>query len=637
MDNIILLNKSELIAENILDKAKVNNKGIYWKTYNLNEFDSNSIKQDSEGILSGACGVIIFLMELYKHRPKAEYKEVIYGALNWIERSCLSSKIDNSFYNGIAGVMYTFLQAADLFMDKKLVEIANQISLKKTNISRINKLNNILFGKSGTILGLLQLYSYSKDQRLLHQINLYLEELIKSTKHSSSGIYWDEGPDSVHSLCSYPRGSSGPGYLFLEMGRYLQNDTFFWLAEQAFQYEDNYYFEGTWPDFRLEINSKKKQKERYKSFKKRNLDFFTKACSIDDWENGNLGIALVRLHAYKLLKKRDHLDKVINTAEVVWKNYINREVNISNYTLLNGDCGKLVFFLRIFDETKDKKYQQYAFKIARRLVYEQESIFRNSEGNLSLFVGISGVGYSLLRMVDRKDNNDILHPQILGNCILPNSSNLNFLNADKEFLINFFLNNVFPRTASHYSNPSTSMQLNGSNEAGFLNGFIKGIKASGKNNIQSIFEFEMMKFKFSNERISNHLLAFKDFQQQAYNNSKLNKLKNHLEDLKVQLVEEALIFKNYKKYDLTNIQLDERVEGENTYILLLQKFYGVKEIILSEFSFLLLQNCYRPIELSMIVNDLKHKITEENEALLYKKIVEQQVLEFLKGGVLYAV
>src|SRR5699024_2674310 len=95
--------------------------------------------------------------------------------------------------------------------------------------------NDLITGVSGTLLGLLHLYNVSEKDWVLDKIAIFVNYLIKQMKHAEDGIYWDINYRHAKPLCGFAHGTSGIGYVFLELGYYFENKAFYNIAEQAFR------------------------------------------------------------------------------------------------------------------------------------------------------------------------------------------------------------------------------------------------------------------------------------------------------------------------------------------------------------------------------------------------------------------
>ena len=133
-----------------------------------------------------------------------------------------------------------------------------------------SSIDDLINGYAGTIVGLLYVHEYTKDDRLIPVIEAYTEKLLDKGTFGKYGIYWDRASTLLRGLCGFSHGTAGIGYAFLQLGYYFKNPAFYFIAEMAFGYENQFYNPAAqnWPDFRkgfYDEDSLKEFKEAYEN------------------------------------------------------------------------------------------------------------------------------------------------------------------------------------------------------------------------------------------------------------------------------------------------------------------------------------------------------------------------------------
>jgi hypothetical protein len=213
----------------------------------------------------------------------------------------------------------------------------------------------------------------------------------------------------IHSLCGLSHGASGLAFAFLELGRYYCNSAFYWLAQQAINYE-NFHFDSrkqNWPDYRRGMWTQNDTSEHQRHFNNGSWNFFTKPADFFAWCHGAPGIGLTRLRAWQLLGDEEYFRDFERAVQKV------REIDLTynpnrTFTLCHGSCGNAELLLEGYRATGRKEYLEDAYRIAEFAIRQKEELGVYLSGyaqagmqeDLSLFMGTAGIGYFFLRLLD---------------------------------------------------------------------------------------------------------------------------------------------------------------------------------------------------------------------------------------------
>lgn len=426
-----ILKEAVRIGDDLLAKAKKDDNGTYWETMTM-DLEQNIGWQVSEGIYSGASGIVLFLMELHKRTGEPKYMAAAEDGLRWVTAYCRKNPGQYfAFFTGRMGVPYVMLKMAEATGDRSWTETALEVARPCADaIGTPGGIDDLINGSSGTIISLLHLHAATKEKWVLDAVDGYVKHLLNSAHHGPKGLYWDRSPKNISGLCGFSHGAAGIGWVFLELGRYFNNPSFYHVAQQAFLYESYHYDTNrkNWVDLRKGIYNDEDEQKHRKAYRENDMKFFTMGGDMNAWCHGSAGIGLSRLRAVELFKNisRDDLQKLYEThalqaIEKTVKTDVENENPAPSFILCHGGGGNAEVFLKAYELFNEKKYLEPAEKVARKAL----DFFKNNkkylcgyraanstEEDTSLFMGNAGIGYFYLRVLAPHDVPSILIPTI---------------------------------------------------------------------------------------------------------------------------------------------------------------------------------------------------------------------------------
>ncbi|KAA5541582.1 lanthionine synthetase LanC family protein [Adhaeribacter rhizoryzae] len=461
----LILNEAVRIGDELLAKAEKEPQGMSWKT--IHQQGNNIQWHKSESIYNGVCGIVLFFAELYKQTQQEKYLQAAQEGGRWVEYYCHEHPATNyAFLTGRMSVPYTLLQLHRLTQNPEYLTKALAITktgLKDWQPGAMEYIN----GLAGTLLCLVHLHAATQEGWLLEYINIYTEKLLAQTHISKKGIYWDRAPINIHGLCSFSHGASGVGYVLLELGQYLQNPAFFWLAEQAFNYEAQYYNAelNNWPDFRKMALTPTDERAQQQAYETGAYNYFTIGASMNAWCHGAAGIGLARLRAVKFLQNPEYATEAQQALAHTLEN-IGEIGGTASYTLCHGAGGNAEIFLQAFEVFGDAAYLEMAESVAIAAIQSRvenggyRSGTKYSGADTSLFMGNAGIGYFYLRLLQPRQVPSVLLPSLENNVktnIAPYSNlSLSVGNMQRKLIGKIFprtlhlLENLLPKAVENY-------------------------------------------------------------------------------------------------------------------------------------------------------------------------------------------
>lgn len=434
---MLLQEKVESIADSLIERAIKTDDGFFWEGIHSvfqDGVETASITKQTN-IYAGAAGILLFFDDLHCYTGDEKYRAPLRQGARGLINDLLLGKVEsNSFIAGKLGVAYCLARIGKSLDEPLFINEAISLCLSQSNyfLQESDKFE-YLDGLSGSIWVLVFLHSISQNEDLLPLIDKAVGKLVRQAKLSRSGIFFDQIINATKPLCGFSHGPSGVAHLFLELYRYFNNHTFAELASLCFAYEDQYYNYNyeEWPDFRrLEGQSVIRRK-----YIEQDSEYFSRANYVTAWCHGGVGIVLPRLYALELGEAVD-LSKVISFLE---KN-LQMRVDIDHtFTLCHGNCGLAETYLEAARVTGRTDFLEHAQRIyvASFQHFQHHNKFLSgyiysSEEDNSLFMGLAGIGHSMLRCLTSLQVSSILAPRVCGTFrgdIQP-FDNLTFTTAD---------------------------------------------------------------------------------------------------------------------------------------------------------------------------------------------------------------
>jgi len=340
------------------------------------------------GLYAGSGGIAIFLAALWRETGRLAYRDLALEALApWLnansgEASRWIADTGLGLGSGFGATVYTLATAARLLEDQSLLDYADSwtTALSADHIQR-DELLDLLGGTAGALISLLALYRARRNQNALDRAILCGKRLLGEQKkdHANAGGWVSIAPVPLTGLS---HGAAGISLALLRLFRETGDQTTFDAAMKGIGYEKACFSpkRSNWPDYRLGDREQ--------------------PVWLSNWCHGSAGIGLARLGALDAVDYRaeEELDAAVVST---WQ-----ALDADHDHLCCGNFGRIEFFLaagkrlrrsELVDEALDR-----ASSVCRRA--EARNGFSWQSGpdsiNPSLFTGVSGVGYELLRLID---------------------------------------------------------------------------------------------------------------------------------------------------------------------------------------------------------------------------------------------
>lgn len=415
-----ILEEAVRIGNLICDDAMEDDHGLFWKTLTLNGKTNKVEPKRSPSIYDGSGGIILFLLELYKHTHERKFLDVCRKASNWIINYCRTQKLEPNFFIGKTGVAFVFLKLYELDNQQSFLDFARELVY---SIDNEDGPSDLLTGKAGTLLGLLHYFSVTGDENVITKIQNVLNELIKKISHERNGVSWQSIGQNISNLCGFSHGVSGIAFALLELANVIDSKALKWVVDQSIRYENSCYdsIKCNWPDYRKNVPDVDADSLRH--LLKNNKDqFFRVESNMLAWCHGAPGIGMARIRAYELIRKKNYLADARRSIEAVSSDSGGNSTKDVTFTLCHGKLGNAMLYIvanRILPNIVSREFIEKLIIecidsttiLNNKRIYLSGYVNAGNQYDNSLFMGQAGIGYFLLKFIN-DDGFNVMSPSL---------------------------------------------------------------------------------------------------------------------------------------------------------------------------------------------------------------------------------
>jgi type 2 lantibiotic biosynthesis protein LanM len=383
--------KEAIRIADILDEKAIrgDNDSISWITLSMDSYENMQFTVLDASLYEGIAGICLFNAYLYEITKIDKY-------LN-ISKSCIKTMLHKKFNNNLIGVsafsghgsiLYCLINLYKLWNEEWLLEEAKKSLLTIKEIIHTDRVFDFLGGVAGTLSVCIDIYISLNIKDALDIAIMCGNHLIENSINMEKGIGWKNKFEKTPPLAGLAHGNAGISYSLIKLYSITKEIKYLNSALKAIEYENSLYNEEihNWRDLR--------------NFSNLNISQEPIA-----WCNGAMGIGLARLLSLEYYKN----DVIYNDFKRALEK-TNRDSFVEvNYSLCHGDLGNIELPLIASIKLKNDELRNIVYlKVATILnkVKEDDGFWRcGIPGRCeteSFMVGISGIGYQLLRLYDNK-------------------------------------------------------------------------------------------------------------------------------------------------------------------------------------------------------------------------------------------
>jgi hypothetical protein len=349
-------------------------------------------------LYGGTSGVALFLAELHAVTGTPEVRGAAIGAMTHAlsRLDALPLAARPGLFTGWVGIAIAAARVGKVLGDETLSRAASQLAQRCTLEKLENWESDMLFGKAGTIVGLLKLSGLLEQPALVGACERIARKLLRAAEKSTWGYSWKASAvPTRQNLTGFSHGTAGIGCALLELFHATDDLKYRKAAEAAFSYENHWYDSKmqNWPDLR------EKRSQPTPS-----LRAFQFAAA---WCHGAPGIALSRLRACEVLNDTKYRAEAV-AALATTRSAVDSQLPFANadFCLCHGLAGNaevLLYGHKVLGAAAEGAHKS-ALAVAdggieRYLERENEWPCGVGGGeNPSLMVGMAGIGHFYLRL-----------------------------------------------------------------------------------------------------------------------------------------------------------------------------------------------------------------------------------------------
>jgi type 2 lantibiotic biosynthesis protein LanM len=344
-------------------------------------------------LYNGVCGIALFLAAhsaVTGSAPSAELAQAGVAHLRRQLKSRNAARIARSLgiggAAGLGSIVYALAVMSKGLNDAELVADAHRAAALVTDeLIAADKRLDVMSGSAGAILGLLRLYRDAGSRDVLERAVKCGEHLLGQGRAGVEGrrswVGQGFGPRALNGMS---HGAAGFAYALASLSAATGREEFARAAAECIAFENSSYDPGrsNWPDLRAT----------------------GEPSWLCQWCYGATGIGLARIAA----NERGAIDAGVAAADI--GNAVEgakRAAPSAVDTLCCGTLGGVEFFCAAGDALGRRELSELASQRLLAIVRDAAAAgdYRWNSGNdrfnLGLFRGLAGVGYTLLRRLDR--------------------------------------------------------------------------------------------------------------------------------------------------------------------------------------------------------------------------------------------
>lgn len=391
VDDDRLLTEAERLFETVLTAADRDIDGAYHWAGSATETDGDRYTVQSVGhdLYNGRLGIGVFGAALYYVTGDRRYREFALDTVRHTRavvdpsRTAVTSTVitgEHGGYVGLGSVAYGLGVVGSLLDEPTVIDDAVACTEHVTDeFLAADDTYDIVGGLAGTALGFAGLYDRCSDDRVLDTARRCGDTLLDAKETYNGREMWDLCVFSDRPLTGFAHGAGGVAFALSRLGGLTGADRFADPVTDLVAYESDAYSEteGGWPDFR------------------KDFPFYP-----DQWCHGSAGIGLSRLG----IADYDDSQQIQLGIRRAVDSHAEPELAVTD-NLCCGTAGQVEFCLEAAarGEGADGVARELVGGMLRRreqtggysLVPETVAVTEPT-----MFHGLSGIGYSMLRVVD---------------------------------------------------------------------------------------------------------------------------------------------------------------------------------------------------------------------------------------------
>ncbi|WP_028087813.1 type 2 lanthipeptide synthetase LanM family protein [Dorea longicatena] len=404
-DNRLVFSREKLllavdtITEDLLKKAIFNDDytEVNWLgiTMEGNEKGIWTFEPLGNYLYDGLAGVTVYLAAIVKIMPEKENYNMLFKILKNYFMSYTNSMTNitkrikmngNGIFHGEASIMYMYQILYEILHDKEYLEYAEKHYEIVERTIYENQNHDILMGTSGAIMVMLNMYILTSKEKYLQTAITLGDILDKNKIVTRDGVGWLFAHETKP-LTGFAHGCAGNALALLRLATISGKSKYLDMCKKTLQYENSMFLpsQGNWRDTR-NVYGKEEQDAPVA------------------WCHGAAGILLSRIEMYKIATG-ELKSILLNDIHLGGETLLKRGY-LDNNCLCHGNAGNLMIlseYAKIINNDISKLIDSYWENLIEKVIKKEWNCdLPAAYENISMMIGTSGIGYSLLWRYNEK-------------------------------------------------------------------------------------------------------------------------------------------------------------------------------------------------------------------------------------------
>ena len=395
-----LCEESSDIFQSVLDRSLRKSEKLTWQCLNLS-YDTQDIllQPMSDNLYDGLSGIAIYLSAYSRVFESEEARESSIAIINDVFTRTIS--ISNlkkiGICNGLGSIVYSLCCVSENIGDSQLLRKATELSRLLTHELILDDRDlDIVSGCAGAILALLKLYRMNNEKSTLDKAIACGNKLLNSKRYKYNdheswiGNNFKQSTN-VAPLTGFSHGAAGFAYALDALAKASSIDDFKQASEETAKYENQFYTHDT---------------HNWTSIKS-NGHLQTNGKTLSQWCYGSIGIGLGRIGQikYGTSDKRLIQTQIENAKDGI----LHSKTHWADDSLCCGFTSQIEFLSEMSDLNSDSDLERHARENLVRLIEKRRRFgvyklgeFKGYDIPLGMFRGVTGIGYTILRRLEKK-------------------------------------------------------------------------------------------------------------------------------------------------------------------------------------------------------------------------------------------
>jgi type 2 lantibiotic biosynthesis protein LanM len=391
------LAEAQAIGNRLSELAISDQTNVNWVGLNMMKEHDWRIMAAGLDLYNGLPGIIFYLAYLGHITGQENYTALARAALETLNRNvepAVAHFTRVGGYEGSGALVYLYSHLGQLWNEPAFFQRAEQIVSYMPEFIAEDTAFDLMAGSAGCILSLLSLYKVSPSDATLRVAIQAGERLLSCVRPMSQGVGWATHLSQNTALAGLGHGNAGIALSLFQLYATTGEKRFYQTAEQALAYERRLFSEPHQNWLHLLKIAKSDQTKEGENDSSNSEHFMTA------WCHGATGIGLGRLASLPFSNDAIMLTEIDAAVKTTLKKGFGH-----SHSLCHGDFGSIELLLTA-SQILDEPSYRHEFNRWSKIILDEITTYGWQTGmptaleSPGLMLGLSGIGYSCLRLVE---------------------------------------------------------------------------------------------------------------------------------------------------------------------------------------------------------------------------------------------